>query len=352
MLKSKEDIFELAKSADLHARHLIPNLHRTNHQSLDNISPIDGAVIGHVEAGSTVEVNAAVKAARAAFNSGNWSNLSPAARKEIMLEWVALIEKHAEELAALDCIDAGKPITECINTDIPATIDTFRWYAESADKVFGRISPTGPNALGLIMKEPIGVVGVVLPWNFPAQMYAWKVAPALICGNSVIVKPSELTSLSACRMTELAHQAGIPRGVLTVVTGSGEDVGAPLGRHMDVDVISFTGSTEVGRLFLHYSAESNLKEVVLECGGKSPQVVFEDALIDEAVPSILAAAFWNMSENCSCGSRLIVHSSLKDELLAKLKKELSNWKLGMPTDPEVQIGPMVEQAHFMKVTSF
>jgi gamma-glutamyl-gamma-aminobutyraldehyde dehydrogenase len=204
----------------------------------------------------------------------------------------------------------------------------------------------------LITKEPIGVVAAVLPWNFPAQMYAWKVAPALVCGNSVIVKPSELTSLSAYRMTQLAHQAGIPEGALILVTGTGEAVGEPLGRHQDVDIVSFTGSTEVGRLFLKYSAESNLKEVVLECGGKSPQVVFEDALLDEAVPSILAAAFWNMSENCSCGSRLIVHSSLKDTLLQKLKQGLSSWKVGLPTDPDVSIGPMVEQAHFEKVASF
>lgn len=352
MPTQQETVFELARAGKLHASHLIPGYQTTASALLDNVSPIDLAVIGNIAAGQASDVEAAVAAARASFESGEWSELSPAERKKIMLKWVALLEQHAEELAALDCVDAGKPITECLNTDMPATIDTFSWYAETADKCFGRISPTGSDALGLITKEPIGVVAAVLPWNFPAQMYAWKVAPALVCGNSVIVKPSELTSLSAYRMTQLAHQAGIPAGALILITGTGEEVGEPLGRHGDVDIVSFTGSTEVGRLFLKYSAESNLKEVVLECGGKSPQVVFEDALLDEAVPSILAAAFWNMSENCSCGSRLIVHSSLKDTLLQKLKQGLSSWKVGLPTDPDVSIGPMVEQAHFEKVASF
>ncbi|MGE8514991.1 MAG: aldehyde dehydrogenase [Alcaligenes nematophilus] len=352
MPTQQETVFELARAGKLHASHLIPGYQTTASALLDNVSPIDLAVIGKIAAGQASDVQAAVAAARTSFESGEWSELSPAERKKIMLKWVALLEQHAEELAALDCVDAGKPITECLNTDMPATIDTFSWYAETADKCFGRISPTGSDALGLITKEPIGVVAAVLPWNFPAQMYAWKVAPALVCGNSVIVKPSELTSLSAYRMTQLAHQAGVPAGALILITGTGEEVGEPLGRHGDVDIVSFTGSTEVGRLFLKYSAESNLKEVVLECGGKSPQVVFEDALLDEAVPSILAAAFWNMSENCSCGSRLIVHSSLKDTLLQKLKQGLSSWKVGLPTDPDVSIGPMVEQAHFEKVASF
>lgn len=348
---TQQDVFDQARAGALWAGHLIPG-HQAGSARIVNTTPMDNSAIGHIADGSKADIDAAVAAARASFESGEWSRLAPAERKQIMLRWTDLLAEHAEELAALDCIDAGKPITECLNTDMPATLDTFRWYAEAIDKCYGRVAPTGPEAMGLIVKEPIGVVGVVLPWNFPAQMYAWKVAPALAAGNAVIVKPAELTSLSAYRMTQLAHQAGIPAGALTLVTGLGESVGEPLGRHMDVDMVSFTGSTEVGRYFLKYSADSNLKEIVLECGGKSPQVIFEDAAIDDILDHVLAAAFWNMSENCSCGSRLIVHANIKDELLAKLKVRLANWKVGLPTDASTHIGPLVELAHFDKVRGF
>lgn len=351
MPQTKEQIFELARAGKLWAGHLMPG-HTTGGARLENTTPIDNSVIGAIEAGTAADIDLAVRNARASFKSGEWAQLPPAERKRVMLRWTDLMTEHAEELAALDCIDAGKPITECLNTDLPATLDTFRWYAEAIDKCYGRVAPTGPDAMGLIIKEPIGVVGAVLPWNFPAQMYAWKVAPALVAGNAVIVKPAELTSLSAYRMTQLAYEAGVPAGALQLVTGLGEDVGEALGRHMDVDVVSFTGSTEVGRYFLKYSAESNLKEIVLECGGKSPQIIFGDADLDGLVDHVLAAAFWNMGENCSCGSRLIAHSSIKDELLARLQARLSTWKVGLPTDELVQIGPMVERAHFEKVRSF
>ncbi len=351
MAKDSAHIFEQARAGRLWAGHLIPG-YTGNDKRLENITPIDNSVIGHIAAGAAADIDAAVKAARQGFDCGEWSRRSPAERKQVMYKWIDLMREHAEELAALDCVDAGKPITECLNTDIPATLDTFSWYAEAIDKCFGRVAPTGPEALGLIVKEPIGVVGAVLPWNFPAQMYAWKVAPALAAGNSVVVKPAELTSLSAYRMTQLAHQAGVPASSLTLVTGLGETAGEALGRHSDVDVVSFTGSTEVGRMFLKYSAESNLKEIILECGGKSPQVVFEDTAIDECLDHLLAAAFWNMGENCSCGSRLIVHASIKDELLEKLQQRLSGWKVGLANDPTTQIGPLVEKAHFDKVKRF
>lgn len=351
MIKTKEEIFTLAENGQLMAMNLIDG-YRAHTDRLENISPIDKKVIGYITDGNAQDVNLAVKVARQTFESGIWRKKSPAERKAIMLRFCALLEKHQEELAALDCVDAGKPITECLNTDIPATIETFYWYAEAIDKIFGKIAPTGNDTLGLIINEPVGVVGAVLPWNFPAQMFAWKVAPALTAGNSVIVKPAELTSLSAYRMVELAYEAGVPKGALSLICGLGEKVGEPLGRHMDVDIVSFTGSTEVGRYFLKYSAESNLKEIILECGGKSPQIVFEDADLDAAVPHILSSAFWNMSENCSCGSRLLVHESIQDKLLEKVVSELKNWKVGNPLDPEVSIGPMVEEAHFNKVKSF
>ncbi|WP_335738787.1 aldehyde dehydrogenase [Rheinheimera metallidurans] len=351
MSLTKEQVFAQAKAGKLWAGNLIAGF-VGNTAKLENRTPIDNSVIGYIADGDALDVDAAVTVARATFEQGPWSQLAPGERKKVMLRLAQLLEQHSEELAALDCIDAGKPITECLNTDIPATIDTFYWYAEAVDKLFGKIAPTGPDALGLIVNEPIGVVVAVLPWNFPAQMFAWKVAPALAAGNSVIVKPAELTSLSAYRMVQLAYEAGVPRGALSMVCGLGEKVGASLGKHMDVDVVSFTGSTEVGRLFLKYSADSNLKEVILECGGKSPQVVFDDAELDAAVPHILAAAFWNMSENCSCGSRLIVDGSIKEALLAKLVEGLKAWKVGNPMDETVSIGPMVEQAHFNKVKLF
>lgn len=351
MALNKEAVFAQAREGKLWAGNLIPG-HAESAERLENTTPIDNSCIGYIEAGSAVDIDAAVRAARECFEAGEWSRRSPAERKQAMYKWIELLREHAEELAALDCVDAGKPITECLNTDMPATLDTFSWYAEAIDKCYGRIAPTGPEAMGLIVKEPIGVVGAVLPWNFPAQMYAWKVAPALAAGNSVIVKPAELTSLTAYRMTQLAHQAGIPEAALTVVTGLGETAGEALGRHPDVDVVSFTGSTEVGRMFLKYSAESNLKEIILECGGKSPQVVFDDTPLDEILDHLLAAAFWNMGENCSCGSRLIVQAGIKDELLGKLKQRLANWKVGLPTDEATHIGPMVEEAHFNKVKQF
>ncbi|WHZ19808.1 MAG: Aldehyde dehydrogenase [Rhodanobacteraceae bacterium] len=351
MALSKQEVFARAARGELRAPQLIPGF-RGNDDGLVNRTPIDNSVIGTLGNGSKAEVDAAVTAARTCFDAGEWRNKAPAERKAVMLHWCDLLAEHAEELAALDCIDAGKPIDECEHTDIPATIDTLRWYAEAADKCYGKVAPTGANATGLIVKEPAGVVGAVLPWNFPAQMYAWKVGPALITGNSVIVKPAELTPLSAVRMTELAREAGIPEGALIVVNGLGEHAGEALGRHMDVDVVSFTGSTEVGRYFLKYSAESNLKQIVLECGGKNPQVVFADADIDAAVGDILNAAFWNMSENCSCGSRLLVANAVKDELLEKLVAGLKDWKLGDPREPGVRLGPMVEGPHLEKVKGF
>lgn len=343
-----QQVFELAADGKLYAGNLIVGASST--ATVVNTTPIDDSVIGQIADGTAADVDMAVLAARACFEAGEWRDKHPAERKRIMQAWARLLDTHKEELAALDCIDAGKPITECLNTDMPATIDTFDWYAESVDKVFGKVAPTGTDAFSWVVKEPIGVVGAVLPWNFPAQMFAWKVAPALIMGNSVIVKPAELTSLSAYRMIELAYEAGVPKAALQMVCGRGETVGQAIGLHPDIDVVSFTGSTEVGRLFLQYSAQSNLKEIVLELGGKSPQIVFEDAILDEAaIDNMLAAAFWNMSENCSCGSRLLVHRSLKEKLLDKLTSKLATWQLGDPRDESVSLGPMIEKVHFEKV---
>lgn len=344
-------VFQQASAGDLYACSIIPDYQPE--EFFETHNPYNGQSIGRVEKGNAATVDAAVAVARDSFKQGQWAKLAAEERKAILLRWVALLRANAEELAALDCIDAGKPITECLNTDIPEAINTIAWYAEAIDKIFGQIAPSPDDVMALITHEPIGVTAAVLPWNFPALMFAWKAGPALAAGNAMIIKPAEQTSLSAYRMTQLAHEAGVPESVLMLVTGFGEDVGQPLGLHPDVDMVSFTGSTEVGRLFLQYSAQSNLKNIMLECGGKSPQVIFEDAYALESIADdVLAAAFWNMGENCSCGSRLIVHSRIKDKLLSILQGRLPEWRVGDPTDPETLIGPMIGKGHFEKVSRF
>ena len=316
-------------------------------------NPATGQTLADVAAGDAPDVDLAVTAARRAFDDGRWSRRSPADRKAVLLRLADLLEANAEELAMLDSLEAGKPITDCREVDIPETIKTFRWYAEAADKLYDSIAPTGPEALGMIIREPIGVVGAVLPWNFPIMIAAWKAAPALTAGNSVILKPAELTSLSTLRLAELAAEAGLPDGVLNVVPGLGQTAGQALGRHMSVDVVSFTGSTEVGRLFLRYASESNLKEVVLECGGKSPQVVMADARdLDSVADNILIAGYTNMGENCTCGSRLIVHRSVQDALLERIVARTADWTVGDPQDPATRIGPMIERPHLDKVLGY
>jgi len=316
-------------------------------------NPATGRALAEIAAGDADDIDGAVRAARRAFDDGRWSRLAPAERKLTLLRFADLLEANLEELALLDSLEAGKPITDCRETDLPETIKTFRWYAEAADKLYDSIAPTGQDALGLIVREPIGVVGAVLPWNFPIMMAAWKAAPALAAGNSMVIKPAELTSLSTIRMAELAAEAGIPDGVLNVVPGLGETAGQALGRHMDVDVLSFTGSTEVGRLFLRYSSESNLKRIVLECGGKSPQIVMADASdLDSVAEQVVIAGFANMGENCTCGSRLIVHRDVRDALLDRVVAKTAEWIVGDPQDSATRIGPMIERPHLDKVMGY
>jgi 4-(gamma-glutamylamino)butanal dehydrogenase len=316
-------------------------------------NPATGKNITHVASCDDKDVDLAVRAARKAFGEGNWPRTHPANRKKILLNLADLIEKHADELALLDCLEAGKPIADCINLDLPDTVATFRWHAEAVDKIYAQVSPTGPEHLGKIIREPIGVVGAVIPWNFPLLMAAWKLAPALASGNSVVLKPAELTSLSALRLAELAAEAGLPGGVLNVVPGLGETAGRAVGLHPDIDAVAFTGSTEVGRLFLKYSAESNLKRILLECGGKSPQIIMDDYVdLDNAAQNVVNAAFWNMGENCSAGSRLLVHKKIKDALLEKVIAVCRTWPVGDPLDPAVRLGPLIEKPHLAKVLSY
>jgi len=322
-------------------------------ETLPSVNPANGKLIADIAACDAADVDRAVMAARVSFESGVWAGVKPSQRKSVLLAFADLLEQHALELALLDCLEAGKPITETATLDIPDTIDCIRWHAELADKLYERVAPTGPENVALIVREPIGVVGLITPWNFPAQMAAWKIGPALAAGNSVVLKPAELTSMSALRMAELAFEAGVPAGVFNVVPGYGPTAGRALGLHMDVDMVAFTGSAEVGREVLRYAADSNLKRVILELGGKSPQVVLADAPdLDVVAENAVSAAFWNMGENCSCGSRLIVHRSIKDALLERIKAVVSTWTMGDPLDPETKLGPMVEPDHLAKVLGY
>jgi gamma-glutamyl-gamma-aminobutyraldehyde dehydrogenase len=324
-------------------------------ETFETENPATGEAITRVAAGGAEDIDRAVAAARRAFEDGRWSKLAPADRKQTLLRLADRIEANAEELATLDSLEAGKPITDNRTGDLPETVRTFRWFAEAADKVFDAVAPTGPDALGLIVREPVGVVGAVVPWNYPLLMATWKIAPALAAGNTMIVKPSRLTSLSAIRLAELAAEAGLPDGVLNVVPGLGGTAGQALGRHMDVDKVTFTGSTEIGRQFLSYAAESNLKEVTLELGGKSPQLVLADARaldLDVVAERILFAALVNQGENCSCGSRLIVARAVHDDLVERLLEHLPEWIVGDPMSPDTKIGPMIERSHLDKVLGY
>ena len=275
--------------------------------TLDAINPATGETLCSIAACNSDDVDLAVAKAREAFEQGHWSRLHPAERKDILIRLCKLITRNARELAVMESLESGKTIRDCVTIDVPETIQTLKWHAEAVDKIYDQTAPVGEDAIAMIVREPVGVVAAILPWNFPLLMMAWKIGPALAAGNSVIVKPAEQTSLTALRLAELAMEAGVPRGVLQVLPGDGPQVGQPLGLHGDVDMVSFTGSTETGRKFLRYAADSNLKKVVLECGGKNPAIVMDDAEnLDLVAAHVVNAAFWNMGENCSACSRLIV----------------------------------------------
>jgi gamma-glutamyl-gamma-aminobutyraldehyde dehydrogenase len=316
-------------------------------------NPATGATLAQIAACDAADVDLAVASAKAAFEDGLWRNRSPAERKSVLQRFAQLLEDHSHELAVMESLDSGKPVRECQNIDVPETINTLRWHAELIDKVYDSTAPTGSGALTLVVREPIGVVGLVLPWNFPLLMLAWKIGPSLAAGCSIVVKPAKETTLTTLRVAQLAVQAGIPAGVFNVIPGGGKEAGEPLGRHPDVAMVSFTGSTATGRLFLHYAAESNLKRIVLECGGKNPAVVMDDVEdIDLVAQHVVNGAFWNMGENCSASSRLIVHADVKDALLERIRVHIGEWKMGDPLDPEHRLGAMVSQTHFQKVRSY
>jgi acyl-CoA reductase-like NAD-dependent aldehyde dehydrogenase len=317
------------------------------------VNPATGERLADVAAGDTRDIDAAVAAARAAFDSGSWSKQSPASRKKVLQRFAELIVSNHEELALLETLDTGKPIRDSLSVDIPATARCIQWYAEAVDKIYDEVAPTGQDALALITREPLGVIGAIVPWNFPLIMAAWKIGPILAAGNSLVLKPSEKSPLSALRIAELASEAGIPDGVFNVVPGLGMPAGKALALHMDVDGIAFTGSTATGRSIMQYAGQSNLKRVSLECGGKSPNIVLADYEdLDRAATAAAFAIFFNQGEMCSAGSRLIVQEDIKDALLEKVQAIGRSMVPGDPLDPETRLGAIVDEGQMKRVLGY
>jgi acyl-CoA reductase-like NAD-dependent aldehyde dehydrogenase len=317
------------------------------------MSPIDGRRLASVASGDVADIDAAVVAARVAFERGDWSRQPPAARKRVLQKFADLVLAHTEELALLETLDMGKPIRDSLSVDVPATARCLRWYAEAVDKIYDEVAPTGPGALALITREPVGVVGAIVPWNFPMIMAAWKIAPILAAGNSLVLKPSEKSPLTALRLADLALAAGVPPGVFNVVPGFGHTAGKALALHMDVDCIAFTGSTATGKQIMQYAGASNLKRVGLECGGKSPNIVMADYPdLERAAAAAAGAIFFNQGEMCSAGSRLLVQESIRAPLLERIAALGREMPPGDPLDPATRLGALVDEPQTERVLGY
>jgi gamma-glutamyl-gamma-aminobutyraldehyde dehydrogenase len=317
-----------------------------------SVNPATGQVLTEVALGGAEDIDRAVRSARSAFDDGRWSRQTPGQRKEVLLRLAALIRANIPELALLDSLDMGKPVKDAATVDAPGSAHFFQWHAEAIDKIYDEIAPTGGRDLAMIRRVPLGVIGAVVPWNFPLDMATWKLAPALAMGNSVVLKPAEQSPLSALRLGELALEAGLPPGVLNVVPGFGEEAGQALGRHPDVDCLVFTGSTAVGKLFQRYAGESNMKQVWLETGGKSPNLIFPDADLDKAADMAAFGIFFNQGEVCSANSRLLVHESIAEEMIDRMATRAAAAQPGDPLNPDSAMGSMVDARHADQVMNF
>src|SRR5699024_325308 len=321
--------------------------------TFETINPSNGQVITKITKCGEEDVDSAVEAAEKSFNSRVWAGIEASERKEIMLKWADLIEEHDEELAIMETLDNGKPINDTVNGDVPDTISCIRFHAEAIDKLQDDITPSSDDGLNIVVREPIGVVAAIVPWNFPLLMAAWKIAPALAAGNSVIVKPAKLTTLTLLKLAELAKKAGIPNGVFNVIPGSGSVVGDALAIHEDVRLITFTGSTKVGKGLLVKSGESNAKRVLLELGGKSQTIVMPDINdLDDVAESIVESALFNMGQNCTQNSRIYIHKDIKEDLTELIVDKVNAHKVGNPFDPETTIGALIEEKHMEKVLNY
>jgi len=313
-------------------------------QGFDKHSPIDGRLLGSAARGQQADIDAAVAAARRAFDDGRWSRQPPAARKKVLLRFAERWLAAREELALLETLDMGKPIRDSLAVDVPASARCIQWYAEAVDKVYDEVAPTGPGALALITREPMGVIGCIVPWNYPMLMAAWKLGPALAAGNSVVLKPSEKSPFTALRLAELALDAGLPEGVFNVVPGYGHEAGEALALHMDVDAIGFTGSTRVGRRMLDYAGRSNLKRVYNELGGKSANIVFADFDdLDRAAETSAGSVFYNQGESCNAPTRLFVEESIAEDFIARVAAQAKEWQPGHPLDSATAMGALVDE---------
>lgn len=318
------------------------------------INPATGETLAEVAEGTPEDIDIAVASAKRSFRSGIWSRMAPRARMEVLFRLGRLIDEHAEELALLDSLAVGKPIRDMISVDLPASIRTIRFITECIDKIEGSVSSTAANVMNLILREPFGVVGAIVPWNFPIMMATWKAAPALAAGNSLVLKPAEQSPLSGPRLAELFVEAGGPPGVFNVVNGIGEVAGKALALHGDVAKVSFTGSAEVGKLMLQYAGQSNMKHVALECGGKTPQIFLGDLPdLDRAVSAAYNGIFFNSGEVCNAGSRLLVDRKIHDNFVERLVNEGRDaYKPGDPLDPATNMGPLVTREAQQRVLSY
>jgi gamma-glutamyl-gamma-aminobutyraldehyde dehydrogenase len=322
-------------------------------KTFDSINPATGAVLAQIAECDAEDVDRAVVAGRRAFEDGRWSRMAPGDRKAVLLKLADLIRENLVELALLDSLDRGKLVTDAVTVDAPGSAHFFQWYAEAIDKVYDEVAPTGPGDLALVSRVPLGVVGAVTPWNFPLAMATWKAAAALAAGNSVVLKPAEQSPLSALRLAELASEAGVPDGVFNVVPGYGVTAGKALGLHMDVDCLAFTGSTGIGKMFMQYSGQSNLKQIWPETGGKSPNLIFADCENLAAAADMAAfGIFFNQGEVCSANSRLYVERSIKDRFVELMIERAQATQPGDPLDPASKMGAIVDEKQTQGIMRF
>ncbi|CAK9892160.1 MULTISPECIES: aldehyde dehydrogenase [Pseudomonas] len=322
-------------------------------ETFDCASPVDGRQLAQIASCDSADAERAVAAARRSFDSGVWADQAPAQRKRVLIAFADLLLANAEELALLETLDMGKPIADSLSIDIPAAANAIRWNAEAIDKIYDEVAATPSDQLGLVTRSPVGVVAAIVPWNFPLMMACWKLGPALATGNSVILKPSEKSPLTAIRIAQLAIEAGLPAGVLNVLPGYGHTVGKALALHMDVDTLVFTGSTRIAKQLMVYAGESNMKRVWLEAGGKSPNIVFADAPDLQAAAEAAASAIaFNQGEVCIAGSRLLVERSIKERFLPMVVEALKAWKPGHALDPNTRVGALVDSTQLDTVLGY